>query len=1281
MTESESSSLFNYSFQNRISTSFTKKHLRKIVFLLFFFSGIAGLIYEIVWTRALVLVFGSTSFAISTVLTSYMAGLALGGYLFGKLIDRREDQLKIYGLLVTGTGVYAVILPFILKAVSPLYSLIYRGFGVNFAVLSIFRFIISLTLLIVPTTLMGGTLPTLTRFMTRQSATVRINLGRLYSLNTFGAVLGCFLSAFFFLPFFGMMKTILIASTIDILAGFIAILLYRKTLKAETEVIHYADEKNIHKVTSAPDIPAWFLKIILILFAFSGFASLAYEVLWTRLLVFYISNNIYAFSIMLTIFLLGITLGSYIFERFFRKTRSLIIVFIFIEFLIGFTGFLSIPILIGLRSSTFALSLSTPFWSATVNTIAKALSVMAIPTILIGIAFPLVNTIYAGNSKQIGGRVGNAYSLNNIGSIFGSVTAGFIIVPFLGTRLGLITIATINIAISLAAFTAFSFWRKRFTYPALILSIIAIILLPQTAVKLIGKRAYAEIFHIEKDSKLSYLKEGIGGTVTIEEFPDYRTISINGVNVAGTNKAFHTTQKLQAHLALLLHPEPKQVMQIGFGSGGTAYSASLHDVERIDCVEISPVVLEAAPHFQETNKGILSSPKVHVFVDDARSYMRHTDKKYDVILSDSTHPIVAGNGALYTVDYFRQCYDRLNENGIFSTWLPVYDLRAVDFKVILNSLCEVFPYVYLWHTSIGRNEWTIVHGFKRELLIDFAQLETKISRKPVKQDLKQIYIKNPIDILSLFLMPKTRIKTYISGIEILNTDDNAYIEFTPARYAASGTRLRLFREAFAELIHYRVPAIPIIAFPPEDENQLIEKYKNAYYSMTSVLRGRLYEMWGNRDIAEEQFQHAIKLHTGNYVAKDLLGILKENKQAVTAKIKNAPNDELSRIDLALYYFFNGDYEVAWEQFEIAIAIAPSEQYAYLMSTLCSIFLKDYDTAIDTTVRLKNNVCKPDTLKSIENYRDIIYKERELKYRPDDVNLIADLAFDYMNIGRFQKSLKYISKGLGFSPKNVKLLQTKLFIERILCDPVVIETSQTTLSVEPDNMLAKNTLEIIDKYPSNPFIFFDLWREQLEEDSKLESQNIPGSQKEAYELYQKGMKSLSESKHEEALTHLKKALSAYPERKEISLSIAEICLFIKKYDAGIDAIQKTLKYIYNDEELKTELLKLRFHKKNKGLMTANDYLEGALIYLRNGEYEEGLPYLLKALEINPDIENGLINLGSYYMSTGQLDKAKELYEKVIEKTPEDENLNKVMKILDAKMGKKESPESENIGADE
>jgi spermidine synthase len=1266
----------------QIPSSFTEKHLRKIVFLLFFFSGIAGLIYEVVWMRALVLVFGSTSFAISTVLASYMGGLALGGYTIGRWIDRRDDSLRIYGLLVIGTGLYAAILLILLKIASPIYTVVYRLFGVNFTVLSICRFFICSILLIVPTTLMGGTLPVLTRFMTRHRETVRINLGRLYALNTFGAVIGCFTSAFFLLPYLGILRTTFTAATIDILAGFIALLLYREASKGEMPLIYRAEETNIAKASQTYEIPPWLLHVILILFAFSGFASLAYEILWTRLLVFHISNSIYAFSIMLTIFLLGISVGSYIFERFFRGTRNLIVVFVIIEILIGVGGLLSIPILIHLRQIQVNIHWMATFWNVSINTCFKALAVMAAPTILIGIAFPLVNTLYAINSVKIGRHIGGAYSINNIGSIFGSVMTGFVIVPFLGTRLGLITIATLNIAVGLAALTAFCFWRMRRTSLILIISALVLILLPQMFVKLIPKKSYAEIFRSEEKSRLTYIKEGIGGTVTIEEFPGYRTISINGCNVAGTNRAFHTTQKLQAHLALLLHPNPKRVMQIGFGSGGTAYSASLHNVEQIDCVEISPVVLDAAPHFLETNNGVLANPKVKVIVDDARSYMRHIDKKYDVILSDSTHPMVAGNGALYTVDYFRQCSDRLKNEGVFSTWLPVYDLRPVDYKIILKSLCDVFPYVYLWHTSIGRNEWTIVQGFKHELLIDYRQLERRMSENKIKSDLEEIYIKDPIDILSLFLMPKQAISAYIAGIETKNTDDNSYIEFFPARYITKGTREKLFREAFAELVLFRVPVMPIVILPDDNKEQTAENMKKAYLSTTAVFRGRLYEMWNDNSIAEQQYLYAKKIYPDNFVAKDLLGILPENKKTILEGIRYFPDDHFLRIDLAHHYFFHGDYRKAWEEYERATTMEPTDQYAYSQSTLCCILLGDYDAAIDTTVQWKKNVCLSDTAQAIGVYRDIVYCERELKYRPDDAELIAVIANLYSEIACFERSMKYINRGLILAPNDPDLLDTLSYIQRILYDLEAVSTAEKALEHDHENVAAEETLRLISENPANPYIFFEKRRESLETTQQY-SKILSKDKQHAYKVFSEGMEAWSNSEHNTALAYFKQALDEAPERKEICLYAAEICLFTGNYSDGIAAVEKCLKYIPNDEQLKAALAKLKFNQGISNRSTAEDYLKGAIIYLLNGEYEEGLLYLDKALELNPDIEYGLLNLGSYYMNTGQLEKAKELYEKALVKSPDDMKLKSLIEILDRKFGKKEkeNPGSEPTGAEE
>ena len=613
-----------------MTESFMQKHIRKVVFLLFFFSGIAGLIYEIVWTRRLTLVFGSTTFAISTVLAAYMGGLALGSFLFGKWVDRRNDPLRMYGLLVIATGIYVLALPLLLLGVSPLYSLVYRAFGVNFVVLSFFRFLFTGLLLLIPATLMGGTLPVLSKFMTRHSETLRVNLGRLYALNTFGAVVGCFMAGFVLLPGIGMWKTTVVAVAIDIAAGLAALLLNSEAARMSPDEMHKAEAANLAKVVPPAARPQWLITIVLVLFGLSGFASLAYEILWTRLLVFIITNSIYAFSAMLTVFLLGIALGSYVFERCFRRARNLMAAFVIMEILIGVTGLLSIPILVSLRSFEGNISWLPSFWSSAAGVIIRAIAVMGLPTLLIGMVFPLANAIYARNVTAIGGQVGRAYAVNTLGSILGSVIAGFVLVPLVGTRVGIILVATLNIAIGLTAVTALALQRSRrafvpFAAGSVAAVVLLVVVIPSS---ILPADSLAEVFTMDENGKVTYIDEGIGGTVTIEEFPAYRTISINGVNVAGTNKAFHTTQKLQAHLALLLHNNPRKVLQIGFGSGGTAYSASLHDVEKIDCVEISPRHHSGGPAFPRDQRGRpeqSQSPRLH-----RRRQKLHAPRERDV---------------------------------------------------------------------------------------------------------------------------------------------------------------------------------------------------------------------------------------------------------------------------------------------------------------------------------------------------------------------------------------------------------------------------------------------------------------------------------------------------------------------------------------------------------------------------------------------------------------------------------------------------------------------------
>jgi len=347
------------------------------------------------------------------------------------------------------------------------------------------------------------------------------------------------------------------------------------------------------------------------------------------------------------------------------------------------------------------------------------------------------------------------------------------------------------------------------------------------------------------------------------------TISINGVNVAGTDLKFQTTQKLQAHLALLIHPKPEKVLQIGFGSGGTAWAISRHPVKQIDCVEITAAVIKANDQFPDSNHGVLRDPRVRVRIDDARSYLVKTDQSYDAILSDSIHPRLAGNGGLYCVDYFRLCRKHLNPNGIFSAWLPYYGLSLEDFRVAVRSLKAVFPHVYLFHSPMGRTEWTIILGTLEPLKLDVASIAQKMSVPSVANDLKLIEVERVEDLLDCFLLGDGRLAEFDGTGEILNTDDFPYLEYVAARSAFRSSREGLLPPIYSEFVKCREEVAPYRTNTPSAWEPDIQK---SWDSTALVLRARLGELGDpvNTNEVRQALQDALKIDTHNNVAKNLL---------------------------------------------------------------------------------------------------------------------------------------------------------------------------------------------------------------------------------------------------------------------------------------------------------------------------------------------------------------------------------------------------------------------------
>lgn len=845
---------------------------RTLVLAIFFVSGFCGLVYEVVWLRHLSLVFGNTVYATSTVLAGFMGGLAIGSYLFGKVADKIKKPLQCYGIIEILIGLLGLSFPTLLKMLVPTYIWMSRISASSYECLSVAQSILLVGLIAVPSTLMGGSLPLVAKYLIRGH--IGRNVSFLYGVNTLGAVTGCATAGFILIGAWGVSKTTWLAVGLNLLIGCAAVWLGRNDTRTETDQSKAVQEP----IPSASDepMPAWLSRLLLVLFVISGFTAMGYEVLWTRVLSFVAGTTTYSFTVMLTTYLLGLALGSVLTARWIDKSTRLVETFGVLQLLTGL-GVLATLVFTPavLQATSHALfngdkmRYSTLTSFVTLHVVSSVYYILPF-TLLTGMAFPIVAKLYSTSRHRIGSGVGTSYFADTIGTIGGSLVAGFLLIPHMGTLSGVRFLAFINLAIGAVA-VVFKGWQMvkspaqyglRIGASAVMLA--AVIFLAQ---RNIPENTFTGIF-TAGGATLDYIDEDIGGTVTVENYGDHRTISINGINVAGTDLKFETTQKLQAHLALLLHPNPKRVLQIGFGSGGTAWSITRHPVDEIDCVELTAAVIKANPQMRDSNHNVLADPRVHVCIDDARSYLLKTDAKYDAILSDSIHPRYVGNGGLYAVDYFQLCKQRLNTNGIFSAWLPLYGLSLDDFRVAVRSLKAVFPHVYLFHSPMGRTEWTIILGTLRPLEFDIPEMERRFNTPTVRNDLKVIHVNRIEDIIDCFDIGDANMKKFLGASKTLNTDDFPYLEYVAPRSGLVSSREELLLPLYREFLACREDVLPYLK--NSSDRPEIQRSFNA---TAPVLQGRLVEMEhaGDKSAAAALYKQALQLDPQNSAAENLLG--------------------------------------------------------------------------------------------------------------------------------------------------------------------------------------------------------------------------------------------------------------------------------------------------------------------------------------------------------------------------------------------------------------------------
>lgn len=740
--------------------------------------------YEVIWTRLLGLVMGNTIFAVSTTLAAFMAGLALGSFVFGRISDRLARPGRFYGFLEVLVGLYCLGLPIFIGAADPLYTFAYREISSSFAVLTAIRFVTAGSILLIPAVLMGATLPVLSRFYASRGEKLGWEVGRLYALNTWGAVAGTLVAGFVLLPSVGVRTSLACAAVTNTALG-AAVLFATRSEPGRAAALAKTEGRSEPSRDRVPAGEPSAFVVVAVAFALSGLAALVYEVAWTRVIALLIGPSTYAFALMLSCFLIGLALGSGLAARWIDRWRAKA------TRVMAYT-------LAGASISAIALvpalSAAVPFVREITRQHSQSFSalyaayfglialLLLLPTTILGAVFPVAIRAGVGGVADVGRKVGHLYAANTVGAISGSVIGGFLLIP----ALGLARAVAAGAAIQLVA-ASFLFLRNRGTSHAVVcLSVAALGLLlsPHLDSKKLSSGPYKYLYSSKEDAErvlqnreVLFYKEGVTATVAVTKTGEQLALSIDG-KVDASLGADMDTQILLAHLPLLASPDPRRVCVVGLASGVTLGSVETYrNVETIDCVEISPEVIEACSFFTEYNNDPLSDPRVSLAVHDARNFLKMTDHSYDVIISEPSNPWMSGASALFTAEFFESCSSRLEPGGILCQWLQAYAIPTPLLKSVIATFCGAFQHVALWMPLTGD---LILLGSDAPLVFDPELVAGRMSSDGPRQDLERIHLSSWDELVGMSVGSGRDLCGAVAGAPV-QTDSRPLLEFALPR--------------------------------------------------------------------------------------------------------------------------------------------------------------------------------------------------------------------------------------------------------------------------------------------------------------------------------------------------------------------------------------------------------------------------------------------------------------------------------------------------------------------
>jgi len=768
----------------------------RVFVTLYLVSGAAALLYEVAWLRLLTMTMGHTTGAVGAVLAAFMGGLAMGAWIAGRFTDglERLRALRIYAALEGVIALCALAMPFAISAMRPLLAWAYAD-GAGGAVFDLTRLAASIALIALPGAAMGASFPVGVAairdsgFGMRDSKGAR-SVAELYAANTIGAAIGAALTGFVLLPSLGLFGTTIFGIVLNLVAAAGALILVRtqepKNLKEPTE----RDPLTLMNPMN-PMRPR-----IMGAIAASGFVALVYEVVWTRVLAMTLGPTTYAFSAMLVAFIAGLAIGAAIASATLPRARrqaiwlGMSIIVAAAAALVAGMAADRLPIVIARTAGRADASFMSVFALDVVLVVAIQLPM----TIALGAALPFAIAAASASRDAAPRTAAVIYASNTAGAIAGALAGSFILIPRLGLQHSLQLASGIAVVAGLAACLAEPEDAARLTrrgqrsrfavgVAAIAVSVLAVLMpawnrgrLANGAYRLAPALAAGDIETALEAGDLLYYREGAAGTVSVRRLLGVTSLAIDG-KVDASNGADMLTQKLLAHLPLLLHDNPRSVYIIGLGSGVTLGAALRHPIDRADVSEISPEVVSASAYFSTENRDALSDGRVRLIVGDGRSHLLLSDDRYDVIVSEPSNPWMAGVSTLFTREFFQAARAHLQPDGILCQWAHTYNINDTDLRSIVDTFLSTFPNGSAW--LVGASDLLLI-GSTSPIRALESGIDSAWNRAGVAEDLGQVGVSDAFGVLTLFIARGRDLQRYASGARV-QTDDRLALEYSAPR--------------------------------------------------------------------------------------------------------------------------------------------------------------------------------------------------------------------------------------------------------------------------------------------------------------------------------------------------------------------------------------------------------------------------------------------------------------------------------------------------------------------